>query len=145
MQVIRSFVREHADGVSWSVHAMLVAEPAAVGSIQERLEGIGADVERVDNLYTGLSVVTEDPSHYDLLVVECDHLGGIDEARRIVKLMGEAILSVPVLLVSSACQTQIFAQERHEPTVLRAPLSAVSMRVAFEHVMRDRLVPIFAA
>jgi hypothetical protein len=88
--------------------------------------------------------VMDDPSQVDMLVVECDGLGGLAEVRRIVKLMGDTALRVPVILISRDCQTQTFALERREPTVLRAPLSAVSLRVGFEHVMRDRLAPRFS-
>ena len=144
MQVVRSFGQENASSVGWSVRAMLVASDAGGDVSEKRLAGIGAQVHRAGDIYTALSAVIDDPGYYDMLVVECDALGGVAEARRIVKLMGETMVRVPVILITSDCQTQSFALARHEPTVLRAPLSAVSMRVAFEHVMRHRLVPHYA-
>jgi hypothetical protein len=89
-------------------------------------------------------MVTCDPSRADMLVVDCDAIGGLDDLRRTVKLMGEVMLRVPVILISAECGMQSFTLERHGPTVLRAPLSAVALRVAFEHVLRGRLVPSFA-
>jgi len=44
-----------------------------------------------------------------------------------------------VILVSRDCPNQVFPAERRAPIVLRAPLSAVSLRVGFEHALRDRL------
>ena len=143
MQGVRSFSERDAAQVGWPFRAMLVSAASGEGS-QRRLAGLGIRVETVGDLYTALSVVMEDPSHADLLVVDCDGIGGLAEVRRIVKLMGEVTLRVPVILISAECVVQNFALERREPTVLRAPLSAVSLRVAFEHVLRGRLVPRFA-
>jgi hypothetical protein len=141
VQFVRSFLSEGAAQVGWSVRVLLVAAEDAGEGIERRLGGIGASIIRVGDIYSAISMAMEDPDIADLLVVDCDPLGGLGEMRRIVKLMGEAMAKVPVILVTSDCQTQIFALERTEPTVLRAPLSAVSTRVAFEHVMRDRLAP----
>jgi hypothetical protein len=143
MQVVRSFSEKEAAQVGWSVRAMLVSTAPEAESAR-RLAGLGLHVECVGDIYTALSLVTEDPNHTDMLVVDCDGTGGLAEARRIVKLMGEVMLRVPVILISAECSVQSFALERHEPTVLRAPLSAVSLRVAFEHVLRGKLVPRFA-
>ncbi len=143
MQVVRSFDQERATSVGRPLRAMLVA--GTEGDISEkRLVGAGVQVRRAGDPYTAMSAVMDDPGFYDMLVVECDGLGGEAEARRIMKLMGETMLRVPVILVTRECQTQSFALERHEPTILRAPLSAVSMRVALDHVMRDRMAPLYA-
>lgn len=143
MQVVRSFFSQDAASVGWPIRTMLVAGPDGGAVTEKRLAGIGAQVQRAGDIYTAMSDVVDDPGYYDMMIVECDGLGGVAEARRIVKLMGDTMVSVPVILITSDCQTQVFALERHEPTVLRAPLSPVSMRVAFEHVLRDRLVPQF--
>ena len=140
MQIVRSFSKQEAAQVGWSVRAVLVtAAPDPV--IGRRLAGLGTQVECIGDIDTALSAVMDDPSHADMLVVDCDGIGGLTEARRIVKLMGEVALRVPVILTSADCGLQTFALERHEPTVMRAPLSAVSLRVAFEHVLRRSLVP----
>lgn len=143
MQVVRSFSQKDAAQVGWSVRAILVSAAPEAGS-EKRLAGLGIQVDCVGDIYTALSIVTDDPSHADMLVVDCDGIGGLEDLRRTVKLMGEVMLRVPVILISTECGVQTFALERHEPTVLRAPLSAVSLRVAFEHVLRGRLVPRFA-
>ena len=143
MQVVRSFSQQDAAQAGWSVRALLVsATPDPV--IGRRLVGLGTQVECIGDIYTALSAVMDDPGHADMLVVDCDGIGGLTEARRIVKLMGEVALRVPVILISAECGLQTFALERHEPTVLRSPLSAVSLRLAFEHVLRGKLVPRFA-
>ena len=143
MQVVRSFSDAEAAQVGWPARAILVS--AVAESVSERrLAELGMQVETVGDIYSALSALMEDPSHVDMLVVDCDGIGGLTEARRIVKLMGEVMRSVPVILISADCGVQTFALERHEPTVLRAPLTPVSLRVAFEHVLRRRLVPRFA-
>ena len=45
---------------------------------------------------------------------------------------------VPVILVSRDCGEQRFPEDRKSPTLLRAPLSSVALRVGFEHALRDR-------
>ena len=142
MEIVRSLDHENASPVGWAARAILVG---AEGSdlTERRLAGVGVQVERTSDIYTAMSTVMDDPGLENKLPLGAQRRGGVAEVRRTVKLMGETMLRVPVILVSAECGTQVFALERHEPTVLRAPLSAVSMRVGFEHVMRDRMQPRF--
>lgn len=140
MQLVRSRSNELMAVVGWSARCLLVAPDSPVGLIGHRLTSLGAQVEYAADPYTALQIVTEDPADYDLLVLDCDAMGGLDLGRRVAQLMGDTILRVPVVLISSECKTQVFAQERRFPTVMRAPLSAVSMRVGLGHVLRDRLL-----
>jgi hypothetical protein len=55
-------------------------------------------------------------------------------------MLGEVARRLPVILVSRECQQQQFPEDRGDAVVLRAPLSAVSLRVGFEHALRDRLL-----
>jgi hypothetical protein len=47
---------------------------------------------------------------------------------------------VSVILVSSECRDQRFPQERTAPVVLRAPMTAVSLKVGYEHALRERFL-----
>ena len=97
MQVIRSFEEQEFSQVGWSARAMLVSAVPDSVSVR-RLAGLGLQVQMVEDVYTAMSEVIEDPSHCDLLVVDCDGLGGLAEMRRVVKLMGNTMLRVPVIL-----------------------------------------------
>ena len=141
MQIIRQIAPEDVAQVGWNLQAVVVAPGEGASLAADRLAGLGLRVLRMGDIYSALSAIMDDPSICNMLVVECDQVGGLDDMRRTVRLMGETMALVPVILISSECQTQSFSQIRTEPTVLRAPLSAVSLRVGFEHVMRDRLVP----
>ena len=143
MHIVRSFPKDDAAQVGWAARTLLVSVEADPASAR-RLAGLGARIECCGDLYTALSVVMEDPGLADLLVVDCDGLGGLAEVRRIVRLMGEVAERAPVILVSAEATEQTFSMARLEPTILRAPLSAVALRVAFEHVLRGKVVPRFA-
>jgi len=139
MQLIRSFEQEGVAPVGLGMRVMLVTMEDSDGPITRRLAGLGGQVEAHAELFTGLSQLIDDPYGYGLFVVDCDAFGGLDPVRRACLQLEEQAARVPVLLISRECQTQIFPTDRHAPVVLRAPVSAVSLRVGFEHALRDRL------
>ncbi len=139
MQLVRSFEYNHAAPVGFGVRALLVSGVTADNLIRHRLAGLGSVVEMTDDLFIGLEAVLEDPAGYGLLVIDCDAIGGIDAGRRAFAMLGEMSRRMPVILVSSECKDQMFPEDRSAPVTLRAPLSMVSMRVGFEHALRDRL------
>lgn len=139
MQLIRSFEQEGVTPVGLGTRVMLVTMDGADGMLTRRLAGLGGQVECQAELFTGLSQLIDDPYGYGLFVAECDAFGGLDQVRRACLALGEQAARVPVILVSRECPTQIFPTDRHAPVVLRSPVSAVSLRVGFEHALRDRL------
>lgn len=139
MQLVRSFEHTHAAPVGFGIRALLVTGMMADNVIRHRLAGLGSVVEMTDDLFIGLEAVLEDPAGYGLLVIDCDSIGGIDAGRRAFAMLGEMSRRMPVILVSSECKDQMFPEDRSAPVTLRAPLSMVSMRVGFEHALRDRL------
>jgi len=139
MQLIRSFEQQDAALVGFGIRVMLVTQDGPDGLVARRLAGIGGQVECLPEMFTALSSVIEDPAGYGLFVIDCDAFGGVAEARRAIAMMGDVALRVPVILISRDCPSQIFPADRGMPVVLRAPLSAVSLRVGFEHALRDRL------
>ena len=139
MQLVRSFEQSDVAQVGFGIRALLVTGLDQDNLIKRRLAGLGSLVEMTDDLYMGLESVLDDPAGYGLLVIDCDAVGGLDAGRRGFALLGETSRRMPVILVSSECSGQQFPQERSAPVVLRAPVSMVSMRVGFEHALRDRL------
>ena len=139
MQQIRSFEQVESTPVGMGTRVMLVTMQGADGALMRRLAGLGGQIECHAELFTGLSQLMDDPYGYGLFVAECDAFGGLEVVRRACKALGEQAARVPVILVSGDCPNQIFPTDRHAPVVLRAPVSAVSLRVGFEHALRDRL------
>lgn len=142
MQIIRT--REH-DGftmVGRAARVLLLTSESEAGSMARRLAGLGATVDVIDELFSALSHLIDDPSGYALFVVDCDkvNVGGLAVAQRAVKMLGAVAQRVSVILVSGECRDQRFPQDRTAPMVLRAPLSAVSLKVGYEHALRDRFL-----
>ena len=138
MQVFRSFDPQNAAVAGWGIRVLLLGENAMEGRAVRHLASLGSSVETTDELYTALSAVIDDPVGYGLFVIDCDGIGGLEAGRKAVQVLNGADSKVPVILVSKECGEQIFPQDRRAPTMLRAPLSSVAMRVGFEHALRDR-------
>ncbi len=139
MRLIRSFEQDNFTPVGFGLRVMIVALGGGIGEMSQRVAGLGGQVEDFDELFTGLSHLIDDPYGYGLCVVDCDAFGGLDLVRRACQRLSDEAARVPVMLISRDCKTQIFPNDRHLPVVLRAPVSAVSFRVGFEHALRDRL------
>lgn len=121
---------------------LLLSAQSASPVLVQRLSALGCRVDMVDELFAAMAEVIDDPAGYGLLVIDCDgpNVGGLAAAQRAVQMLGELVLRVPVILVSVECRAQSFPPDRAAPTVLRAPLSAVSLKVGFEHALRERLM-----
>ncbi len=145
MRVVRSFHQPGSARVSFSVRVLLVTSHRE-GEIARRLNSLGAQVEIVDEMFTALSDVIDDPVGYSLFVLDCDsaNVGGLEGGKRAVQIMGVLVGRVPVILVSQDCTEQRFPEDRMAPTQLRAPVSILSMRAGFEHALRERMAFISA-
>jgi hypothetical protein len=141
MQFFRQDEVEVSAIVGWGVRVMiLAAEPADECRIAARLSGLGGIVTAESDGFAALDELSLDATGFGMFVIDCDHVGGVDAARKLVSMMHKGNVSIPVILVSSDCKTQEFPSDFNAPVILRAPLSAVAVRVGFEHAMRDRLV-----
>lgn len=142
MQIIRTTDFGNATLVGRNVRVLVLSSEGEHGPIARRLASLGGKVDVVDELFGALSEVIDDPAGYALFVIDCDSdgVGGLEAAQRAVQMLGDAMQRVPVILVAQECHTQQFPSERSHPTVLRAPLSAVAMKVGFEHALRDRMI-----
>lgn len=138
MQVFRAFDQENAAVAGWGIRVLLLGENAMEGRVLRHLAALGSSVETTDELYAALGAVIDDPVGYGLFVIDCDSVGGLEAGRKAVQVLNGSDSKVPVILVSTECGEQIFPQDRRAPTLLRAPLSSVAMRVGFEHALRDR-------
>jgi hypothetical protein len=140
MQLVRSFEQNHAALVGFGIRVLLVTSDSADNPARQRLAGLGSRVEWTPDLFLALEAAIDDPVDYGLLVMDCDAIGGLEAGRRAFAMLGETARRLPVILISTECRQQSFPEDRSAPTVLRAPLSAVSMRVGFEHALRERLI-----
>lgn len=139
MQYIRDFDSKAAQPVAWGVRILVLAR-GADDPLVPRVSALGGPVEVETELYAALSAIIDDPAGYGLLVMDADAHGGAEAAGRAVKTLAAVNARVPVILVSKEHERQVFPQSRAEPVCLRAPLSSVSLRVGFEHALRDRLM-----
>ena len=138
MQLIHTF--PHPGLLTGSGIRVLLLSAEAL-PIARRLEVLGAEVEVRDELYTALSEILDDPQGAGLFVVDCDTIQaeGVEGARKALRILSETRRHIPVILISRDFQHQSFPEDRFQPVELRAPVSAVSLKVGFEHALRDRL------
>lgn len=141
MQVFRPAEKDAAL-VGWGVRVMLLSQDAenSAKSAAKRIAGFGGIIERETELYTGLEAVIDDPAGYGLLVIECDQFGGLEAGMKAFGMLGTLKHRMPVILISNECEEQSFPRDRHFPIILRSPVTAVAMRVGFEHALRDRFI-----
>ena len=139
MQVVRKLEQEHFAPVGFGVRVMLVSQGAAEQRLRHNLAGLGGKVEHQQELFVGLEAVIDDPAGYGLCVIDCDAVGGLARGRKAHALLADVALRVAVILISSECSVQEFPEQRGMPVVLRGTASAVSLRVGFEHALRERL------
>lgn len=141
MQLFRQIDQE-ATLVGWGVRVMLLAPVGSRGGevAANRLAGFGGLVETQGEVFAALEAMIDDPTGYGLFVMECDGFGGLEAGKRAFTMLRGAGVRVPVILVSGECREQMFPEDRSEPILLRSPMSAVAMRVGFEHALRDRVM-----
>ena len=139
MQVYHEFERSDALPVGWGVRILVLAGTES-DPLVARLGGLGGPVEVETEFYAGLSTLIDDPNGYGLFVMDCDAHGGAEAARRALAMLRGVQARARVILVSRDHVSQDFPQDTADPVRLRAPVSAVSLRVGFEHALRDRLI-----
>lgn len=139
MQISHDFHEAMAQPVAWGVR-VLVLTASDQDRMVDRVAALGGPVEVETEFYAALSAIIDDPSGYGLFVVNCDGLGGAEAGQRAVALLAAVGARVPVILVSAEHSRQVFPETRSQAVELRAPLSPVSLRVGFEHALRDRLM-----
>ena len=139
MQITREFDTLAALPVGYGVRVLFLSADAG-SALRDRIAGLGGILETETEVYAALSAIIDDPMGYGLFVMECDGLGGAEAGARAAATLAAVKSRVPVILISHDYAAQVFPQEREAPICLRAPMSAVSLRVGFEHALRDRLM-----
>lgn len=140
MNLFRKIDTAEASVVGFGVRTVLISVEGIGSAAVSKLAGLGSILECRDELYSGLELVMDDPADYGLVVIDCDGLGGLAAGKRAHAMLKVTDRCIPVVLLSNECQDQVFPSSRYEPVVLRKPLSAVSLRVGFEHALRERLM-----
>lgn len=140
MDLFNSFDQMQATKVGFGIHALLISESFDDNPLAQRLAGLGCLVEGIEDVYSALDRVVDGPEEIELIVIDCDTSGGLTLGQRAHALLRASGRSIPTILVSKEISTQSFPNSRYEPTVLRAPSSAVALRVGFEHALQDRLI-----
>ncbi len=141
MQIIRS--REQGDSamVGRAVRLLLLTSEGQTAMMGRRLAGLGTRGDVVE-LFAALSDLIDDPTGTALFVVVCDSatVGRLEAVPRAMRMLADVAQRVSVILVSSECRKQRFPQDRCAPILLRAPLSAVALKVGFEHALCERFL-----
>lgn len=140
MNLFNAFDPHASTVVGFGVRTLLISTEGESGPMAQKLSRMGCRVETCDELYLALESVMDGPQGFDLIVVDCDSTGGLGQGQRVHALLKATGRCIPLILVSGECREQDFPFSRYEPTVLRAPLTAISLRVGFEHAMQEHLL-----
>lgn len=142
MQFSYQHQTEVSGHIGWGVRVLLLAAEgtAAHDRIVMAITGLGGVIDTETDGFAALETLSTDRTGFGLFVIDCDPFGGLEIGHKLVSLMHMGGVSMPVILVSTACPAPEFPADINAPIVLRAPLSAVAMRVGFEHATRGRLV-----
>lgn len=136
MQAYHSFDFGGAVRIGHAFRVLCVTATAGA-PMADRLAALGGRIETESELYTALSSVIDDPGGCDMLVLDCDSLGGEDVAQVVTRTLRAVDSRLPVVLISAGFPTHIFPDSRAEPICLRAPVSNLSLRIGCEHALRD--------
>lgn len=141
MQLIRSFAQDDAAPVGLGIRVLMLTGPHGEPPLARRLAGLGGRVDCIDDPVLALQALAQEPEGFGLVVIDCDALGGIEAGHRFLSRLSAVHADQPALLISSECRQQHFPHDSFAPVLLRAPVSAVSIKVGFEHALRHRLAP----
>lgn len=141
MEMIRPVAPESWDLAGWGVSVLLVSAVAGGGMVAGRLAALGAKVAVHSGLGSALARLLEAlpdaPSEASLrgvnmLVIDCDHAGGLAAGMLAFDRLTAAGLRMPVILISAVCAEQTFPVGREAPFHFRAPVSVLALRIGFE-------------
>lgn len=144
MQMVRPLARNDGGRIGDGLTALLASTDGCAGLTRRRLAALGVGVAAQGGLYDILAEVLDDPRAADLLVLDCDTIGGLDVGRRAFCILVDANVRMPVFLIASDCDRQSFPVAREAPFMLSAPVSASALRLAVSAafpVMADTTVP----
>lgn len=140
MNLFNSFDQKMSTAVGFGVRTLLISETEEGGRICPRLAGMGCQIDIIEDVYSALDRVVDGPDEFELIVIDCDNSGGLALGLRAHALLKATGRCIPMILVSREITEQHFPASRYDATLLRAPLSAVSIRVGLEHVLQERML-----
>lgn len=142
MQQLRHLLTKGDLPAGWGLRILLLTPDinATEGMLAQYFSDMGAIVDTETDIYAALDAVVDDPTGFGLFVMDCDPYGGFEAGRRAMLMIGGRLRPLPTILLSQDCPEQTFPGARHAPILLRLPVTKVSLRVGFEHALRDRLV-----
>jgi CheY-like chemotaxis protein len=140
MNLFNSFDHHQSTVVGFGMRALLISSDVQQASYQDKLARLGCAVESFSDVYTALDRVVDGPDEIELILIDCDSCGGQALGQRAHALLKASGRCIPVILVSAETREQSFPASRYEPTLLRAPVSSVALRVGFEHALQERLL-----
>lgn len=137
MQFFKPITQEETALVGFGLAVMMVAPPGAAATEQKtgRLAGLGCTITLEPDVAGAISALCE--GGQDLVVIDAEAVGGLYTAQSIVSLMRRGGADMPAIIVSQGLHQQTFPEDPAEPVILRAPLSAVGLRVAIEFALRS--------
>lgn len=136
MQFFRPIEKGDAALVGFGLAVMMVAPQGVPATLQKtgRLAGLGCAITIEPDV--GRAMAAMAVHHHDLLVIDAEAGGGLATARALLSLMRRSGVETPAIIVSQGVPAQAFPDDPGEPVLLRAPLSAVGLRVAVEFALR---------
>lgn len=142
MQFFRQEQVEISAILGWRIRVLVLTapDPAQESKVAVRIADLGGAVEVEYEAFSALDTLIMDRTGFGLFVIECDAVGGLDVGRNLVSLLHKGGVSLPTLLISSDCTEGEFSTDSQAPVVLRAPVSPMSLRLGFEHTLRNRIV-----
>ncbi len=140
MRALRIVETESSGLVGLGVRVLLLSgSDTEAARLTRLIAGLGGRVDCETEVYSALSALIDDPAGWDVFVIACDGLGGIENGHRAHRMLGAVSERVSTILISDACETQTFPEDRMAPILLRARLTAVALRLGLEHAVRGRL------
>jgi hypothetical protein len=138
MQFFHPIAQDDAALVGFGLAVMLVAPNGAPTTEQKagRLAGLGCTITVEPNVRRAQAAMAS--GQHDLLVIDAEATGGLTAALSVLSSMRRSGIETRAIIVSHGVKEQTFPVDPMEPILLRAPMSAVGVRVAVEYALRDR-------
>ena len=140
MNLFNTFDHLSATKVGFGVRTLMISDCGEGNPLWHKLAKLGCNIEVAEDIYSALDRVVDGVEQFELIVIDCDTSGGLSLGQRAHALLRSSGRCLPLILVSSETAEQSFPSSRYEPTLLRAPSSAISLRVGFEHALQERLL-----
>ncbi len=138
MQTLLQTMQKPTAGQSLGLRVMLLSE-CRDGPSAQRLAEYGSSVDIRLDVDHALSGMLNDPIGYDLFVMECDGMGGVEGAEAAIAALIAADARMRVILVSREFDEAVYPFGRRAAVCLPALVPDDGFRRGFDHVLRDRV------